>query len=60
MTSTSNTNIDFEQIQTIISNIIKNTIDDLKLTLSTNSIKKNHYLHSEPTKNLKILILSGF
>ena len=20
----------------------------------------NHYLHSEPTKNLKILILSGF
>ena len=39
MTSTSNTNIDFEQIQTIISNIIKNTIDDLKLTLSTNSIK---------------------
>lgn len=21
---------------------------------------KNHYLHSEPTKNLKILILSGF
>ena len=40
MTSTSNTNIDFEQIQTIISNIIKNTIDDLKLTLSTNLNKK--------------------
>ena len=44
MTSTSNTNIDFEQIQTIISNIIKNTIDDLKLTLSTNS-KKNLAVH---------------
>lgn len=26
------------------------------MTLKT----KNHYLHSEPTKNLKILILSGF
>ena len=39
MTSTFNTNTNFEEIQTIISEIIENTAKKLKLTLSTSSIK---------------------
>lgn len=39
MTSTFNTNTDFEEIQTIISEIIEKTAKKLKLTLSTSSIK---------------------